>query len=95
MEKALKARQEGSNPNAGFLAPTKAFEIQAQTAPLAIMKKKLQEQQITEEEQVKMDEERREQVAAIRRKFKEKNRNILLSLMNKNKEIEKKVRIFF
>ena len=43
------------------------------------------------EEQRKMEEERVEQIAVLRRKFKEQHKNILQDLMIKNREEEKKV----
>jgi hypothetical protein len=45
------------------------------------------------EEQKKAEDDRVEQIAAIRRKFKEQHKNILITLMHKHKEEEKKVEL--
>ena len=88
----MKSRQEANVD--GFLAPTKAFEMQAkQNIRAAAAAASAAE--LTEEEAARQEEERREQIAAMRRKFKEKNRQILQALVIKNKEIEKKVQLYF
>lgn len=45
------------------------------------------------EEQKKAEDDRVEQIAAIRRKFKEQHKNILITLMHKHKEEEKKLEL--
>lgn len=77
----LAKNEEVSVP--GFLIPTKAFELQT------IPKKK--PENAMNEDVLKEEEERKEKIAATRRKFKEKHRMILENLMKKNKEIGKKV----
>lgn len=46
---------------------------------------------LTEEEVKAQEDEKRERIAALRRKFKEQHKKILMSLDSKNKEEEKKV----
>lgn len=66
---------------ARLLAPTKAFENNQ-------IKKKVSEVLIEETE-----EEKRERIAAIRRKFKEKNKQTLENLKKKNQDNIQKVRL--
>lgn len=68
----------------GFLAPTKAFQVQS-------VPKTVKQVMLTDEELLKQEEEKREHIASIRRKFKEQHKKTLASLVNKNKEGEKKV----
>jgi len=89
LEKALKARSgsdETSGAKPGFLAPTKAFEVQS-----VPNKRKEENVKLTEEEQRQLEDEKKEQIGAIRRKFKEKNKQILRALMEKKKMVDKKV----
>lgn len=46
---------------------------------------------LTDEDLKRQEEEKREQIAQIRRKFKEQHKRILMTLLQKNKELEKKV----
>ncbi len=107
LEKAMKARQaqvESSSADnspvppqrqaqpqpvsatAGFLAPTKAFIVQS--APAKTAKQVL----LTDEEVARAEEAKHEQVASMRRRFKEQHKKILQGLTSRNKEGEKKVR---
>lgn len=94
LEKALKARLDAlifAGPVAAELNP--AFkEMEVAEKGKGGIKRKGKETGAVETEESRMQEEARiEQVAIIRRKFKEQHKNTLLSLMNKHKEEEKKI----
>ena len=67
-----------------FLAPTKAFQVQS-------VVKLAKQVVLTDEDLIRQEEEKREKIAELRRKFKEQHKKILMSLANKNKESEKMV----
>jgi len=46
---------------------------------------------LTDEDAARLEEERREHIASIRRKFKEQHKQILQALQSKHKEDERKV----
>jgi hypothetical protein len=69
----------------GFLAPTKAFQVQSmpsRTAAQVIL---------TDEDLVRQEQEKHDHIAAIRRKFKEQHKIILNGLKMKKEEEERKV----
>ena len=78
--------RKDANGQPGFLAPTKAFQVQSMPAKTA------QQVILTDEDLVRQEQGKREYVAAIRRKFKEQHKKILIALKRKNEEDEKKVR---
>lgn len=84
MPQALPA---GAAPN--FLAPTKAFQVQS------VQAKPTQQVILTDEDLVRQEQEKREHIAAIRRKFKEQHKKILNALKKKNEEEGKKVSAIF
>lgn len=81
--KATSAAATGSIPS--FLAPTKAYQVQC------VPTKTVEQVVFTDEDLRRQEEEKREQVAAIRRKFKEQHKKILNALKKKNEEDNKKV----
>jgi hypothetical protein len=66
-----------------FLAPTKAFQVQSIKLAKQIV--------LTDDDLIRQEEEKREKIAELRRKFKEQHKKILHSLASKNKETEKLV----
>lgn len=77
LEKALRARsgaEEGDGIPAG--GATQAFLLQKV--------KKTQTEELSEEEQLRRDEDKKAQVAAVRRKFKQQYKKVLDTLMLKN-----------
>eukprot|EP01041_Mallomonas_annulata_P008133 gene8133-16709_t len=86
LERAAKSRL-GEGGGDGFLAPTVAYEVQKVSrkeeavTPLDLEEARLQEEARTEE------------IAGIRRKFKERHKRILQLLMEKKKEEEQKVEL--
>ena len=75
-------------PSSGFLAPTKSFQVvmEAVKPPTSAAANVL-----TGEDAARLEEERREHIASIRRKFKEQHKQILQALQSKHKEDERKV----
>lgn len=88
-EPSAKATQAGQGLPAGatpnFLAPTKAFQVQSVPVKLA------QQVILTDEDLVRQEQEKRDHIAAIRRKFKEQHKKILNALKKKNEDESKKV----
>ena len=76
----------GATPN--FLAPTKAFQVQSVPVKFA------QQVILTDEDLVRQEQEKRDHIAAIRRKFKEQHKKILNALKKKNDDESKKVCLF-
>jgi hypothetical protein len=72
-----------------FLAPTKAYQVQCAPARTA------QQVVFTDEDLLRQEQEKREQVAAIRRKFKEQHKKILNALKAKNEEDERRVGLVY
>jgi hypothetical protein len=68
----------------GFLAPTQAFKVQS-------VVRTAKQVALTDEDLVRAEEAKHEHIAGIRRKFKEQHKKTLMSLVNRNKEEEKKV----
>lgn len=77
----------GAQPN--FLAPTKAFQVQSMPSKTA------QQVILTDEDLVRQEQEKRDHIAAIRRKFKEQHKKILNALKKKNEDDSKKVCAIF
>jgi tubulin monoglycylase TTLL3/8 len=95
LEKALKSRNElelkdGDVVVPGFYRNTKAFDEQAIVA--AAMKKRLDNtpSNLTEEEKIKLEEEKIKYISKIRRKFKQQQKKLLQALSTKRKEVENK-----
>ena len=88
-KKGKKDQQPSSvAPSAGFLAPTKSFQVVMESAKANALPTPAD---LTEEDAARAEEERREHVASIRRKFKEQHKQILQALQSKHKEDERKV----
>lgn len=81
----LKKEKGTDTPAPSFLAPTKAFQVQCVPAKTA------QQVVFTDEDLQRQEAEKREQIAAIRRKFKEQHKKILNALKKKNEDESKKV----
>jgi hypothetical protein len=77
------ATASGAVPS--FLAPTKAYQVQCMPS------KTVQQVVFTDEDLQRQEAEKREQVALIRRKFKEQYKKILAALKRKNEEESQKV----
>lgn len=83
-EDALNALTADKIPT--FLHPTNAFKAQS-------VSKKVEDQvNLTEEEILQQDQQKREYIAQIRRKFKEQHKKTLMALVAKKREEEAKVR---
>ena len=72
--------------NSSLLQPTTAYKLQS-------IQKATQEA-ISEEDALRLEEEKREYIASIRRKFKEQHKLILNQLAAKKKEEQEKVSFF-
>ena len=84
-EPSAKAASAAAGSTPSFLAPTKAYQVQC------VPTKTVEQVVFTDEDLRRQEEEKREQVAAIRRKFKEQHKKILNALKKKNEEDNKKV----
>lgn len=85
ISQGTKGTTAGGSGAPSFLAPTKAYQTQcmpAKTVPQVVF---------TDEDLVRQEAEKREKVAAIRRKFKEQHKKILDALKRRNEEDSKKV----
>jgi hypothetical protein len=80
---AVATTASGAVPS--FLAPTKAYQVQCMPS------KTVQQVVFTDEDLQRQEAEKREQVALIRRKFKEQHKKILAALKRKNEEESQKV----
>jgi hypothetical protein len=80
---AVATTASGAMPS--FLAPTKAYQVQCMPS------KTVQQVVFTDEDLQRQEAEKREQVALIRRKFKEQHKKILAALKRKNEEESQKV----
>ena len=70
-------------PKGSFMEPTRAYEAQ-------MMTRRPKVEELDEEEKLQKEEEKYAQVAQIRRKFKEQNKQILQNIMQKKREADKK-----
>lgn len=79
-------------PSSGFLAPTKSFQVVMEAVKANAPPTPAAANVLTGEDAARLEEERREHIASIRRKFKEQHKQILQALQSKHKEDERKVR---
>jgi hypothetical protein len=93
LEKALSRKEEESVSPPPVVEPKTKATISMNVPPHSgrqhpVIRKTPAEVELESEEAAKEQEEKREHVAGIRRKFKEQHKNLLLSLMLKKKEEE-------
>ena len=84
-------RKEQPSSGSTFLAPTRSFQVVMEAVKANAPPTSAAANVLTGEDAARLEEERREHIASIRRKFKEQHKQILQALQSKHKEDERKV----